>query len=69
MQNEHDFSTHQAITYHDEEEWPLSVGDMAKQLGITEMAVRRHLNNMERDGLVETTLVRQPMGRPSNNIH
>lgn len=44
----------------------LHVSDMAKQLGITEMAVRRHLHAMERDGLVGTTLVRQAVGRPSH---
>ncbi|MNI02891.1 Helix-turn-helix domain protein [compost metagenome] len=45
---------------------PLSVNEMSKQLGITEMAVRRHLNTLERDGLLETRLVRQAMGRPTN---
>lgn len=44
----------------------LTVSEMAKQLGITEMAVRRHLNTLERDQLVHTTLVRQAMGRPMN---
>jgi DeoR family suf operon transcriptional repressor len=44
----------------------LTVSEMAKQLGITEMAVRRHLNTLERDQLVRTTLVRQAMGRPMN---
>jgi DeoR family suf operon transcriptional repressor len=44
----------------------LTVSEMAKQLNITEMAVRRHLNALERDELVQTTLVRQPMGRPTN---
>lgn len=43
----------------------LGVGDMARRLGITEMAVRRHLHTMERDGLVSASLVRQAMGRPS----
>lgn len=43
---------------------PLHVGEMARRLGITEMAVRRHLHTLERDGLIESTLVRQPMGRP-----
>jgi predicted ArsR family transcriptional regulator len=42
----------------------LSVNEMAKELGITEMAVRRHLNTLERDGLIASTLVRQSMGRP-----
>jgi predicted ArsR family transcriptional regulator len=45
---------------------PLMVSEMAERLGITEMAVRRHLHAMERDGLVGTTLVRQAMGRPSH---
>ncbi|MEK3724328.1 helix-turn-helix domain-containing protein [Paenibacillus sp. FSL H8-0034] len=45
---------------------PLAVSEIAKQLGITEMAVRRHLNTLERDGLIESKLVRQAMGRPTN---
>ncbi|MFS8579807.1 MAG: transcriptional regulator [Novibacillus thermophilus] len=44
----------------------LAVSDMAKQLGITEMAVRRHLHTLERDGLIQSTLVRQSKGRPAN---
>lgn len=44
----------------------LSVSDMAVDLGITEMAVRRHLNTLERDSLIKSTLVRQAMGRPTN---
>ncbi|WP_026677873.1 helix-turn-helix transcriptional regulator [Fictibacillus gelatini] len=47
----------------------LTVTEMASQLGITEMAVRRHLNTLERDHLVQTTLVRQAMGRPLNVYH
>jgi len=43
-----------------------SVSDMALDLGITEMAVRRHLNTLERDNLIKSTLVRQAMGRPTN---
>lgn len=45
---------------------PLTVSDIAVDLGITEMAVRRHLNNLERDQLIQTELVRQPMGRPTH---
>lgn len=44
----------------------LSVSDMAQELGITEMAVRRHLNTLERDKLIKSSLVRQAMGRPTN---
>jgi predicted ArsR family transcriptional regulator len=42
-----------------------STSEMAKAMGITEMAVRRHLQIMEREGLIRSKLVRQPMGRPS----
>jgi len=42
----------------------LSVNEMAKELRITEMAIRRHLNTLERDGLIEAKLIRQAMGRP-----
>jgi len=41
-----------------------STGDMARAMGITEMAIRRHIQAMERDGLIQSSLVRQPMGRP-----
>jgi predicted ArsR family transcriptional regulator len=43
---------------------PLSVNEMAKHLGITDMAIRRHLNTLERDNLIEAKLTRQAMGRP-----
>ncbi|MED4124210.1 transcriptional regulator [Halalkalibacterium halodurans] len=42
-----------------------SVGEMAKELEITEMAVRRHIQALEKDGFVQTKLVRQAMGRPT----
>lgn len=44
----------------------MTVSDMAGQLQITEMAVRRHLNTLERDKLIESKMVRQAMGRPTN---
>ncbi|PYZ92917.1 ArsR family transcriptional regulator [Salipaludibacillus keqinensis] len=44
----------------------MTVSSMAKELAITEMAVRRHLNTLERDHIVETSLLRQAMGRPTN---
>ncbi|WP_209125759.1 metalloregulator ArsR/SmtB family transcription factor [Alkalihalobacillus sp. BA299] len=43
----------------------LTVANLASYLGITEMAVRRHLGTLERDQLVETKIVRRAMGRPS----
>ncbi|WP_258171342.1 metalloregulator ArsR/SmtB family transcription factor [Paenibacillus sp. R14(2021)] len=44
----------------------MNAGELAKQLQITEMAVRRHLNTLERDGLIAPTIVRQAMGRPTH---
>ncbi|GEL07798.1 helix-turn-helix transcriptional regulator [Salisediminibacterium halotolerans] len=44
----------------------MTVSAIAAELNITEMAVRRHLNTLERDHVVVTTLQRQAMGRPTN---
>ncbi|TCZ75918.1 transcriptional regulator [Paenibacillus albiflavus] len=43
---------------------PQSTKELAAHLEITEMAVRRHLQSLELDGLVESRMIRQPMGRP-----
>lgn len=61
---EHDSSTRKTIVKMLKTDGPLGVGEMAKRLGITEMAVRRHLNTLERDGFIESSIVRQSMGRP-----
>lgn len=66
MNNDQDLSTRKVILKMMKTKGSLSVNDMAQQLGITEMAIRRHLNTLERDGLIEATLVRQAMGRPAN---
>jgi predicted ArsR family transcriptional regulator len=42
----------------------LSVTDFEAHLGITGMAIRRHLNKLEADGLIETETIRKNMGRP-----
>lgn len=44
---------------------PMGASKLAECLGITHVAVRRHLTALERDGLVTSTLERQPMGRPT----
>lgn len=44
----------------------LTVSEMANQLKITEMAIRRHLNTLERDNLIGSRMVRQSMGRPTS---
>lgn len=44
---------------------PLSAKEITHELQITEMAVRRHLGSMERDGLIESKMIRQTLGRPT----
>ncbi|MCI3920381.1 transcriptional regulator [Paenibacillus sp. TRM 82003] len=44
---------------------PMNANELAKTLGITDIAVRRHLNNLERDRLIRPETVRQAMGRPT----
>lgn len=64
MPKDQDLSTRKVLLTLMKTKGSLSVNEMAKELGITEMAVRRHLNTLERDGFIEPRLVRQPMGRP-----
>ena len=42
----------------------MTADGLARQLGITAVAVRRHLANLERDQLVEHEQVKGPVGRP-----
>lgn len=42
----------------------MNANDIALELGITVIAVRRHLNTLERDHLIRAETVRQAMGRP-----
>lgn len=44
---------------------PLTVGELGDRLGITHVAVRRHLTSLERDGLITSVQERLPMGRPA----
>ncbi|NHN31363.1 helix-turn-helix transcriptional regulator [Paenibacillus agricola] len=66
MNQEFEVSTRRTILTMLKTQGNLAVSEIAKQLGITEMAVRRHLNTLERDGLIDSRLVRQAMGRPTN---
>ncbi|MCX7624425.1 MAG: metalloregulator ArsR/SmtB family transcription factor [Thermomicrobium sp.] len=43
----------------------LTADQLARLLGITSMAVRKHLAALERDGLVTTSLLRRKVGRPA----
>lgn len=44
----------------------LTADQLAGMLGITSMAVRKHLAALEQDGLIESDLVRRAIGRPAN---
>ncbi|WP_124726657.1 helix-turn-helix transcriptional regulator [Staphylospora marina] len=48
---------------------PMTVSEIAQKLGVTEMAVRRHVGTLERDGLVRSKLLRQSMGRPTSQYY
>lgn len=43
-----------------------TAGQLAAEIGITSMGVRQHLQALERDGLVETVVLRRRRGRPSH---
>jgi predicted ArsR family transcriptional regulator len=43
----------------------MTAKELGEALGITSMAVRRHLSALERDDLIAATTVRRPMGRPT----
>ncbi len=43
----------------------MTAKELGEALGITSMAVRRHLSALERDDLIAAATVRRPMGRPT----
>lgn len=45
------------------------VEELAEELGITSAAVRRHLDNLRADGMVDVRSVRQATGRPYYAFH
>lgn len=42
----------------------MSASELSDELKLTEMAIRRHMYELEREGTVSIASVRQPMGRP-----
>lgn len=42
----------------------LSINDLKQHLQITDMAVRKHINRLEKDQLIQSHQVKQPIGRP-----
>lgn len=65
MNTKKDLSTRERILHLMKTAGPLSAKELTTELQITEMAVRRHLGTMERDGLIESKMVRQTAGRPT----
>lgn len=43
----------------------LTAEELSQPLGISAVAVRRHLEALERDGLVATSVLHRPLGRPA----
>ncbi|RJE86960.1 transcriptional regulator [Paenibacillus sp. 1011MAR3C5] len=64
MKEDLELSTREIIMKMLKTQSELSAKDITEQLGITGMAVRRHLAVLEKEELIEYTTVRQPMGRP-----
>ncbi|WP_213410761.1 helix-turn-helix transcriptional regulator [Xylanibacillus composti] len=59
-----DVSTKQTILHILKTQGAHSVGELAVQLGVTEMAVRRHIQSLEKDGFLQSAAVKLPKGRP-----
>ncbi|MGH2509664.1 MAG: ArsR family transcriptional regulator, partial [Ktedonobacteraceae bacterium] len=47
-------STHQAVLLHIKRAGEMTVSALCSELGITSMAVRRHLSALQQEGLVES---------------
>ncbi|OPA75303.1 ArsR family transcriptional regulator [Paenibacillus selenitireducens] len=66
MSDPMDLSTRETILHMLKTQGDLSAKDLTEQLGITTMAVRRHISTLEKDNFISSTLIRQPMGRPTS---
>jgi len=62
----HDGSTRQTVLKLLKTRGSATATELAGLLGLTDMAVRRHLAALEQDGYIAPVTVRQPMGRPAN---
>lgn len=62
-------STRNAILWMLKTEPGLNVSTMANRLGITEMAVRRHLSTLIKSNKVKSITVRQAIGRPIHRYY
>ncbi|MCA9803950.1 MAG: ArsR family transcriptional regulator, partial [Cyanobacteria bacterium HKST-UBA02] len=58
-------STQDAILLYLKKQGEMGVSELCEVLGITAMAVRRHLTALASEGLIDSRIVRQSRGRPS----
>jgi len=58
-------STQDAILIYLKKQGEMGVSELCEVLGITAMAVRRHLTALTSEGLIDSRIVRQSRGRPS----
>lgn len=64
MQREDEQTTRKNILQLLKTQYSMSISELAHQLGITEVAVRRHISIMERDGLIVSKILKPSIGRP-----
>src|SRR5574338_497468 len=57
--------THEAVLLHLKRQGAMTVSELCDALQITAMAVRRHLIGLQKDGLVDSKIVKQLRGRPT----
>ena len=57
--------TQEAVLMYIKRMGEVTIADLCKELSITSMAVRRHIAGLQKDGLVESRIVRQSRGRPT----
>lgn len=64
MEQRRTLSTRDEVIHLLHEHGPASVGALAERVGVSEGAIRRHMDIMQAEGLVESRLERQGRGRP-----
>ncbi|MFF2909826.1 helix-turn-helix transcriptional regulator [Paenibacillus sp. NPDC057934] len=69
VQPKEDLSTRETILHLFKTNDELTAKELTDRLSITSMAVRRHIDALERDGFIEARTIRQPMGRPTATYH
>lgn len=69
MQPNAELSTRDTILHLLKTNDELTAKELTDRLDITSIAVRRHIDGLERDGLIGSRIIRQPMGRPTAAYH